>query len=117
MNRTQMMIWVFSTNNFCITFPILHCLVEAFQKEVEAQRLLKENNRADFVLLRVVMQETDYGKISDALLHVTRKNDILGLGEDGKVYILLSQADRNNLEAIENRMKKNGVEVEIAEKY
>ncbi len=90
---------------------------EAFQKEVEAQRLLKENNRADFVLLRVVMQETDYGKISDALLHVTRKNDILGLGEDGKVYILLSQADRNNLEAIENRMKKNGVEVEIAEKY
>lgn len=90
---------------------------EAFQEEVEAQRLLKENSRADFVLLRVVMQETDYGKISDALLHVTRKNDILGLGEDGKVYILLSQADRNNLEAIENRMKKNGVEVEIAEKY
>ena len=34
-----------------------------------------------------------------------------------KIYILLSQADRNNLEAIENRMKKNGVEVEIAEKY
>lgn len=90
---------------------------EAFQKEVEAQRLLKENNRADFCTAARCDAGDGLWENSDALLHVTRKNDILGLGEDGKVYILLSQADRNNLEAIENRMKKNGVEVEIAEKY
>lgn len=89
---------------------------EAFMEEVEAQKLLKDNNRANYVLLRVKTQETDYEKISNTLQRVTRKNDILGLGDDGKVYILLSQADSNSMQAIHSRMENGGVEVEVVDR-
>ena len=85
-------------------------------EEVEAQKLLKDNNRANYVLLRVKTQETDYEKISNTLQRVTRKNDILGLGDDGKVYILLSQADSNSMQAIHSRMENGGVEVEVVDR-
>ena len=85
---------------------------EHFVKELEAQQLLKENNRANYILLRVITKETDYRMISNQLQRVTRKNDILGIGEDGKVYILLSQADKSNMSAINQRMEQGGVEVE-----
>lgn len=85
---------------------------EYFAKELEAQQLLKDNNRANYILLRVVTQEEDYLVISNQLQRVTRKNDILGIGEDGKVYILLSQADKSNMSAINQRMAQGGVEVE-----
>ena len=84
-------------------------------KEIEAQQLLKDNNRANYILLRVVTKETDYQMISNQLQRVTRKNDILGIGEDGKVYILLSQADKSNMSAINQRMAQGGVEVEKVE--
>lgn len=85
---------------------------EHFVKELEAQQLLKENNRANYILLRVITSETDYQIISNQLQRVTRKNDILGIGEDEKVYILLSQADKSNMEAIHQRMAQGGVQVE-----
>lgn len=85
---------------------------EHFAKEIEAQQLLKENNRANYILLRVITKETDYQMISNQLQRVTRKNDILGIGEDGKVYILLSQADKSNMSAINQRMEQGGVTVE-----
>ena len=59
-----------------------------------------------------ITKETDYQIISNQLQRVTRKNDILGIGEDGKVYILLSQADKSNMSAINQRMEQGGVEVE-----
>lgn len=86
---------------------------EAFMEEVEAQKRLKRHNRANYVLLRVITKETDYVQISNSLQNVTRKNDILGLGMDGQVYILLSQADSGSMQAIQSRMNHGGVEVEV----
>lgn len=85
---------------------------EHFAKELEAQQLLKDNNRANYILLRVITEEKDYQMISNQLQRVTRKNDILGIGEDEKVYILLSQADKSNMAAIHQRMEQGGVQVE-----
>lgn len=89
---------------------------EPFAKEVAAQKRLQENQRANYVLLRVVTEETDYEKINAQLLSVTRKNDMLGVGGDGKVYILLSQADYSSMGIIYERMQKGGILVERVER-
>lgn len=88
---------------------------EPFAKEVAAQKRLQENQRANYILLRVVTEETDYEKINAQLLSVTRKNDMLGVGGDGKVYILLSQADYSSMGIIYERMQKGGISVERVE--
>lgn len=88
---------------------------EAFCKEVEIQKQLQESHQAQYVLLKVISEERDYGKLSSILQQVTRKNDILGIGQDKNVYVLLSQADRSNMSAIQQRMEKGGVKVETVE--
>lgn len=88
---------------------------EQFAKEVAAQKRLQENQRANYILLRVITEETDYESINAQLLSVTRKNDMLGVGGDGKVYILLSQADYSSIGIIYDRMNKGGVQVERVE--
>lgn len=85
---------------------------EPFMQEVEVQQHLKEKNRADYILLKVLTKE-DLPSVSSRLLHVTRKNDIMGVGSDGTVYILMTQADKGSLDIINKRLEGGGVKAEV----
>lgn len=86
---------------------------EAFMKELAVQQQLREKNRANYILLRVFTQGETLPEISARLLHVTRKNDIMGVGSDGAVYILMTQADKGSLDIIRRRLEGGGVTAEV----
>lgn len=86
---------------------------EPFAKELEAQQMLKENNRANFILMKVLSDEQDFAAVSAKLLQVTRKNDILGVDRDGRVYILMAQADMGSLDIINRRLEGGGIKAKV----
>ena len=51
--------------------------------------------------------------MSDRVCRLVRNNDVLGIGEDGEVYLLLSQTKQSDLAIIEERMKKNNVTFKV----
>lgn len=87
---------------------------EAFERELELQRQMKEKNRADFVLLRVVTKEKDYRVLDRRLQKCIRQRDRIGLGEDGQLYLLLTQADERNVDIVKERLKGTDIMLEIA---
>lgn len=86
---------------------------EPFLQELEVQQHLKEKNRADYILMKVLTQGEDLQTISGKLVRVTRKNDIMGVGSDGTVYILMTQADKGSLDIINKRLEGGGVRAEV----
>ncbi len=88
---------------------------EEFIKELYVQKRLKENNRANYLLLKVETNENDYRTISDKLLSVIRKNDSMGVDKEGNVYIILTQADSMNINIINKRINNSGIVLEKVE--
>ncbi len=84
-----------------------------FSKEVESYKQLSDNNQASYILLKVDTGDRDYAAMSRRLIGITRKNDIMGIGSDGKVYILMTQADMDSLEIIKRRFEIGGVKMQV----
>lgn len=84
-----------------------------FAKEVESYKQLSDNSQASYILLKVDTGDKDYAAMSRRLIGLTRKNDIMGIGSDGGVYILMTQADMDSLEIINNRLASGGVKVQV----
>ena len=64
-------------------------------------------------MLQVDTGDRDYAAMSRRLIGITRKNDIMGIGSDGKVYILMTQADMDSLEIIKRRFEIGGVKIQV----
>lgn len=87
---------------------------EAFAQEVEMQRQMKENNRADYVLLKVISKEKDYVALDRMLQKCIRQRDRIGLGKDNQLYMLLTQADEKSVGIVKERLKGMDIQLEIA---
>lgn len=87
---------------------------EAFAQEVEMQRQMKENNRADYVLLKIISNETDYVVLDRKLQKCIRQRDRIGLGKDNRLYMLLTQADEKSVGIVKERLKGMDIQLEIA---
>lgn len=86
---------------------------EKFKDILAVKAQMKEKQYLDYVLLRIKKGEGSLKELSDRVCRLVRNNDVLGMGEDGEVYLLLSQTKREDLAIIEERMKKNDITFEV----
>lgn len=88
---------------------------EAFAKHLENFRRMSERKVFVFQHLTYDMEGRTVEECSEILERRIRANDILGLGTDGKVHILLSQASKKDLDFVLPRFANGGLTVTVVE--
>lgn len=86
---------------------------DKFRQILAVKAQMKEKQYLDYVLLQLDKGEAGIKVLSDRVCRLVRNNDVLGMGEDGEVYLLLSQTKQTDLAIIEERMKKNNVTFKV----
>jgi nucleoside-diphosphate-sugar epimerase len=89
------------------TTRILH--QEAFMDTFRIRAEMKKNRISDFQLIEVNHPEDDFQKIYPCISEEIRDDDIIGLGNDGSFYILLSQADPCTAQEVVQRLIGFGI--------
>lgn len=68
----------------------------------------RENGLTECTLIEVMMGYQDYDDVSVQIACNIRQSDYMGLLEDEKLYILLSNTDSKNAEVVQERLQKLG---------
>lgn len=84
-----------------------------FEEILRVRKQMKEKNYVDYTLVRIAKAERSLEELSNLIGGLVRSNDILGMGEDGAVYLLLSQTGKTGMEVISDRMKKHEIDFTI----
>lgn len=79
-----------------------------FGQILEQKRRQQELGSSVFTLLRI--DGTDYMKISDTVGTIIRDVDYLGIGQDEKVYVMLSNTVSQSASTVISRLKENEIE-------
>ena len=75
---------------------------------------MKEKKVAEYVLVK--LDETDKQRVSDTLSRMIRTADIIGIGADGQMYLLLTQVNQDSFHFVENRLAGTGLRYHVVEK-
>lgn len=86
---------------------------EFFISELKAQRNMADKGIASHVLLK--LHSFNIIETDKKLGHLIRHTDSLGIGEDGKYYLLMRQIDPNVFKIIDQRLRDNGIEFTVVE--
>ena len=86
---------------------------EFFISELKAQRNMADKGIASHVLLK--LHSFNIVETDKKLGHLIRHTDSLGIGEDGKYYLLLRQIDAHVFRIIDQRLRDNGIEFSVVE--
>lgn len=89
--------------------------VEQFKELLAVKRQMREKQYLDYVLLRIQSGGRSFKELSDSISGMVRNNDVLGLGEDGSLYLLLSQTKKEDLAIVAERMQKKEISFELVE--
>lgn len=83
---------------------------EAFPLLVKAFFEARDKGLTECTLLEIVTQSGSYGYAYAALESSIRATDYMGILEDGKLYVLLSNTNEENAESVMDRFRKSGYE-------
>lgn len=86
---------------------------ESFQEVLEVKRQMKQKQYLEFMLLKIQMQGMCMQELSEKVSSIVRNNDVLGLGEDGNLYLLLSQTGQEDLNVVEERLQKKQIAFQV----
>ena len=84
---------------------------EAFQQVLSNYKTLAEKKVSSYVLLTVDPCGRTYEEMDKLLRGKIRANDVIGVGEDGKLEILMAQATEKDLQFILPRFQNFRIEV------
>lgn len=87
---------------------------ERFTEILSVQEEMKEKKVAEYVLVK--LDETDKQRVSDTLSRMIRTADIIGIGADGQMYLLLTQVNQDSFHFVENRLAGTGLRYHVVEK-
>lgn len=88
---------------------------EHFREVYAVKKEMKDNHLLEYLLLKISSDENDLAKLNDKLVEVTRTSDIIGMTEDASIYLLLSQATRQDMGMIGRRLLDHGLRYKIVE--
>lgn len=77
--------------------------------ELASLQEMRERRVGDYRVLEVERGDASLENLWDALSHQLRSTDYAGVGEDGRVYVLLRQVDDSTLQVVEKRFHSAGV--------
>ena len=96
-------------------YPHTHVVYpERFRRLLQVQEDMKEAGVADYVLVR--FKERDMAVLSEMVNGMVRASDTLGADEDGNLYLLLVQMNRNHFRVMGERLEGKGIVYELVEK-
>ena len=88
---------------------------EAFEDLTKAYLNAEKEGLAECVLLRILVDETMYSEVGIKLERLLRESDIMGIYEDDKLYVLLSNTRKEDSRFAIKRIEDNGIACEYVE--
>ncbi len=88
---------------------------EYFRQQLEIQKDMAENKLTSFRLFRIMRQDKSLQEIDDMFQSKIRNNDIIGLGNDGNIYLLAAQVDESSEGIVLKRFRDMGLICDIVE--
>ena len=76
-----------------------------------------EKNFADYTLIKIKSQGKAINEIEKKIEKVTRNNDVLGIGKNNELYLLLVQTGNVGAEKVAGRLTEIGQQFEIVKDY
>ncbi len=86
---------------------------ESFAEVLEVKRQMKKKQYLEFLLLRIDAQGLPLKELGEKVSAVVRNNDVLGLGKDGNLYLVLSQTAREDLKVVAERLRRKEIAFEM----
>ncbi len=88
---------------------------EAFKDLTNAYLNAEREGLAECVLLRINADESEFVEIGTRLERLLRESDIMGIYEDDRLYILLSNTKKEDSKFAIDRITSNGIDCEYVE--
>lgn len=85
-------------------------------QQFEIQKEMMDNNRTSFRLIRFDIEDRTLTQIDEMFQSKIRNNDIVGLGSDGRVYLIAAQVDENSEGIVLKRFRDMGLKCEVVER-
>lgn len=89
--------------------------MDKFREILDIKHHMKEKEYLDYTLLKLEQGVRSLEELSNQVSGMVRNNDVLGLLDDEKVYLLLSQTGAQGMEIIRERMEKANVAFEVVQ--
>ena len=86
---------------------------EYFMERLKLFHSIKEQKIGSYALLQIENPEMTLEETERILKNKIRENDILGISEDGQLYLILSQVDDAMLPIVIERLEKNGLHCRV----
>ena len=87
---------------------------ERFMELLSVQKEMQEKGVAEHVLVQ--LGTSDKQRASDILSRIIRTTDVIGEGSDGRLYLVLTQANADSFRFVENRLAGSGLTYQVREK-
>ncbi|SFC10033.1 hypothetical protein [Butyrivibrio sp. YAB3001] len=88
---------------------------EYFISQFEIQKEMMVNKRTSFRLIRFFIKDKTLEEIDEMFQSKIRNNDVLGLGNDGNIYLLAAQVDDNSESIVLKRFRDMGLKCDVVE--
>ncbi len=82
---------------------------EKFESILRIKRQMQEKEYMEYVLLKIHKDGYELAELSELVSGMVRANDVLGMGMDGEIYLLLAQTSGSGLDIINERMRNKGI--------
>lgn len=80
-----------------------------FARLLETKEKMSRSGTAEHSLIKLDLPEGDLAEISGRISAVIRSTDVLGIGKDNQLYLLLSQTNRENAQLVLMRIQNRGI--------
>lgn len=83
-----------------------------FERVIERKSQLRKDGMSEYVLLQLKAAGMEEKQLSDLVTESIRSEDVIGKRKDGKVYLLLTQANPKSIRFVRERLEPKGILVE-----
>ena len=82
---------------------------DRFEEILKVKQAMRKKQYLNYRMLHIFLDGAGLEAINEKLSGLVRENDVLGLGGDGGLYLLLSQTNETDLKIVETRLKTNHI--------
>ncbi|WP_029230871.1 hypothetical protein [Butyrivibrio sp. VCB2006] len=86
---------------------------EYFKQQFEIQKEMMDNHLTSFRLIRIQREDRSLQEIDEMFQSKIRNNDLIGIGNDGNIYLLAAQVDSSSERIVLKRFRDMGLKCEI----
>lgn len=82
---------------------------DSFEEILDVKKQMRKKQYLDYVILKINPGGKNLSEQNERLSGLVRENDVLGVRDDGNLYLLLSQTGAKDVKAVADRLKKNNI--------